>query len=260
MKSIRLLAALVLALAGAAPASAVAQQQACAVVLLHGKWGSPRDIMVFGRRLEPTCEVRALEMPWAQRRAYDQPYPVALRQIEQAVTEFRGKGFRRVIVMGQSFGANAVLAYLASGYAADAAVAIVPGHSPRHMYDNNIGRGAVDRARELVAAGQGSTELTMDDLNGGRRASFRMPAEVLLSYFDPAGLGDIPTSSEAIRKPLPLLWIVGANDPLARLGPGYAYEKIPPHPASRYLTVPGGHLEAAEAAVPQILEWIAQLP
>jgi pimeloyl-ACP methyl ester carboxylesterase len=260
MTPFRLLAILLLALAGAIPAGALAQQKDCAVVLLHGKWGSPRAIMVFGRRLEPACEVRALEMPWAQRRAYDQPYPAALRQIEQAVAEFRDKGFRRVIIMGQSFGANAVLAYLASGHSADAAVAIVPGHSPRHMYDNNIGRAAVDRARELVAAGQGSTQLTMEDLNGGQRASYRMSAEVLLSYFDPAGLGDIPTSSAAIHKPLPLLWIVGANDPLARLGPAFAYDKIAPHPASRYITVQAGHLDAPEVAAPQILEWIAQLP
>ncbi len=45
----------------------------CAVILMHGKWGSPQFIGHFGRRLEPYCAVNAIEMPWSRRRNYDIP-------------------------------------------------------------------------------------------------------------------------------------------------------------------------------------------
>ena len=61
------------------PASA--QDKACAVVVMHGKWGNPQYIQFFGRKLEPYCSVKSMEMAWSQRRNYDKPYAAALEEI-----------------------------------------------------------------------------------------------------------------------------------------------------------------------------------
>ena len=94
---------LTLALVLVWPASAWLQTAAtpsCALVLMHGKWGGPQSLAVFANKVEPTCQVVLLEMPWSGRRAYDQPYSVALKEIGAQVQTLRGKGYRQVLVGG----------------------------------------------------------------------------------------------------------------------------------------------------------------
>lgn len=239
---------------------AVAQdQKLCALVLMHGKWHNPNDFGFFGGRLEPTCVYKSIEMPWSKRRNYDEPYPVALADIKAQVDAFYKEGYKRVILVGHSFGANAALAYMAEIGEADGVISLAAGHSPAHMYKNGIGSNSVDKARELVASGKGNETLSMDDLNQGRRQSISMSAKVLLSYFDPQGLGDMPGTISRFKKPVPLLWVVGTKDPLYPLGSGYAFDKAPKHPASKYVVVQADHVNTPDAAVGDVLTWIKSL-
>lgn len=242
------------------PAGVVhAQDKKCAVVLMHGKWGNTQYISFFGRKLEPVCTVKALEMPWSQRRAYDADYPTALQEIAAQVKSFRADGYQRVLLVGHSFGANAAMAYMAEVGDADGVIALAPGHSPQHMYGRNIGREAVDKARELVAAGKAGESLSMDDLNQGQRRSIRMPAGVLLSYFDPQGMGEMSATAPRFKKPVPFLWVIGTADPLFRGGEAYAWNKAPAHPRSQYLVVTADHAGTPDAAAAQVVEWIQKL-
>lgn len=247
-------------LCAAWPVHAQAADRACAVVLMHGKWGNPQAIGFFGRRLEPACTVKSIDMPWSARRGYDVPYPQALEQIADEVRQFRAQGFRRVLLAGHSFGANAALAYMAQHGDADGVIALAPGHSPAAAYRRGIGREAVDEARAKVAAGEGAAMLTMADLNQGQTRNVRMRADVLLSYFDPEGLGHMPGTAERFKKAVPLLWVIGTQDPLYPAGEAFAYAKAPPHPASRYLVVEAGHVNTPDVAVEQVKGWIAGLP
>lgn len=240
--------------------NAIAQDKQCAVVLMHGKWGNTQYISFFGNRLEPYCEYKAIEMPWSKRRNYDEPYPVALAEIKAQVVKFREQGFKRVFVSGHSFGANASLAYVAEIGDADGVILLAPGHVPGFMYKNGIGRDAVDKARELVASGKGDETLWMDDLNQGRRASISMKASVLLSYFDPDGLGNMAKSASSFKKPVPVLYVIGTSDPLYKNGADFVFNKIPSHPSSKYVVVQADHSGTPEAAVDQVLDWIKSLP
>lgn len=243
----------------AVPVWASAQDKPCAVVLMHGKWGNTRYISFFGRRLQPYCEVRNIEMPWSERRNYDATYLQALDEIAAQVRALRAEGYQRVVLAGHSFGANAAMAYMATQGDADAVVALAPGHSPGFTYARDIGKAAVDRARALVADGQGDEMLSMDDANQGQRKSVRMRAAVLLSYFDPQGLGHMPATAAAFRKPVPFLWAIGTGDPLVRGGQAFAFDRAPTHPASRYLEYEGGHGDIDGLAEP-VLQWIQALP
>lgn len=239
---------------------AIAQEKNCALVVMHGKWGNSRDIGFFGRKLEPTCDHKSIELPWSRNRNYDQPYPVALAEIKTQVAEFRAQGYKRVLLVGHSFGANAALAYMAEIGDVDGIIALAPGHVPRFTYNKGIGKEAVDRARELVAAGKGDETLSMDDSNQGNSRSIRMSARVLLSYFDPAGLGHMPATTARFKKPVALLWVVGTRDPLYPQGANFAFKAALPHPASQFLVVEADHMSTPDVAVGDVLEWIKKLP
>lgn len=239
---------------------ALAQDKACAVVLMHGKWGNAQYISFFGRKLEPTCAFKSIELPWALRRSYDEPYPVALAEIASQVKTFRDQGYQRVLLVGHSFGANAALAYMAEVGDADGVIALAPGHSPANAYNRGIGKEAVDKARELVAGGKGSDTLTLEDLNQGQRRNMRMTAATLLSYFDPQGLGHMPATTARFKKPVPLLWVVGTGDPLYPAGPEFAFNRAPAHSASKYLVVQADHASTPDVAAADALAWVKSLP
>lgn len=239
---------------------ALSQSKACAVVVMHGKWGNPQYISFFGRKLEPYCAFKSIEMPWSQRRNYDKPYEGALDEIAAQVQVFRNEGYQRVLLAGHSFGANAAMAYMARIGDVDGVIALAPGHVPKYMYDHNIGRDAVDKARESVAAGKPDESVTIDDLNQGKKRQISMKASVLLSYFDPQGLGDMPSTAAAFKKPVPFMWVIGTGDPLYRGGSAYAYDKAPAHPSSKYLVVQADHLSTPDVAATEVLAWIQALP
>lgn len=251
---------LVMAVTGLNFGSAVAQEQkACALVLMHGKWHNPRDFGFFGRKLEPTCDYKSIEMPWSKLRSYDQPYPVALAEIKAQVDAFRKEGYKRVILVGHSFGANASFAYMAEIGDVDGVVSLAAGHAPAFMYQKGIGSKSVDKARELVASNKGDEILSMDDFNQGRQQSISMSAKILLSYFDPSGLGYMPGTIARFKKPVPFLWVIGTQDPLYPLGSSLA-DLAPKHPASKYVVVQADHINTPDAAVADVLAWIKGLP
>lgn len=245
--------------AAPALAQAAAPAHSCAMVVMHGKWGGPRFLEGFVQTMAPACDAKSIEMPWSGRRAYDAAYPVALQEIAAQVQAFRAQGYRRVLLAGHSFGANAALAYMAEYGDADGVIALAPGHSPRYAYETGIGRSAVDAARVALAAGKGDEVIQMDDLNQGQRRSFKMPAQVLLSYFDPNGLGHMPGTAARFKSAVPLLWVIGTRDPLYAAGEGFAYARALPHPRSAYRVVQAGHKETPEVAAAEVLAWVQAL-
>lgn len=119
---IRFLMLLVAALAG----SAAAQDKGCAVLLLHDRGASTAAAAAFGRKLQPTCTAKAVEMPWSQRRNNDKDLPGAWQELVRHVKEARQQGFARVVVGGWGFGANAALAFLGAVGDTDGVFALAP--------------------------------------------------------------------------------------------------------------------------------------
>ena len=236
-----------------------AQDKPCAAVLLHGKWGNPQPMVFFGRKLEPYCVFKSVEMPWSQRRNYDATYPAALDDVGAQVRTFREQGYKRVVLIGQSFGANAAMAYMADRGDVDAVVAMSPGHTPALWYERSLTKSAVDQARDLVSQGKPGETLTLEDVNQGQRRNFRMQADVLLSFFDPKGLGDIPRSVETFKKPVPFMWVMGSADGTFRITGEAVYNKAPAHPRSQYLVMEADHMSLQDVAAPKVLEWIKAL-
>lgn len=238
--------------------AAWAQALPCGVVLLHGKWGTAQSpyLRPVVQKLGAHCQVQLLEMPWSRDRLYDKSYADALAQIREAVIRMRQSGVQWVAVGGQSFGANAALAYMAQIGDVDALLPMAPGHVPEAFYQVPDVRRSVDAARQLVESGQGDTLVEMSDINQGQRRPVKTSAAALWSYFNPLGWGNMGASAAAFQKPVPVFWAIGKQDMLYPSGSSAIYQKLPAHPDSRYVVLNANHATTPEAASEALLDWV----
>ena len=142
---------------------------------------------------------------------------------------------------------------------ADGVISLAAGHVPARMYETGVGSDSVDKARSLLASGKGDETLSMTDLNQGKRQNISMSAKVLFSYFDPQGLGHMEGTISRFKKAVPILWIVGTQDPQYSRGSLWI-DKAPKHSANKFVVVQADHLGTPDASVAEVLGWIKSLP
>jgi len=237
---------------------AIAQPLSCGVVLMHGKWGTAQSpyLQPVMQKLTPLCQVKSLEMPWSRQRLYDRPYSDALGQIRQAVADLRQSGVQWVAVGGQSFGANATLAYMAQVGDVDALLPMAPGHVPERFIQAPEVRQGVEQARRAIEEGQGDLLVEMTDINQSQRRNVKAAAASLWSYFDPQGWGNMELSAQRIQRSVPVFWAIGTLDPLYPIGSEAVFKRLPVHPDSRYLVVSANHATTPGVASDELLVWV----
>lgn len=187
------------------------------------------------------------EMAWSGRRLYDVDYPAALKEVEGQVKQLRAKGAKRIVVAGQSLGANAAVAYASSSLDLDALVIMAPGHFPEGGMGNRLSA-SLSRARSMAAANRGTNSESFEDLNQGRQRSLRVTASNYVSFFDPDGLGAMTKNIRKLPKPIPLLLIIGKEDPFYSESRAM-FDSAPAHPAIRY-----GALETDHFNMPNVVK------
>ena len=231
-----------------------------AVVVLHGKQGAPdRLVADFSAQLRAAGFVVVTpEMPWSGRRGSAEGFEVALSEIDAAVRELRAKGATKVVVAGHSLGGNAALAYAARFPGLDGLVCMAPAHTPEQPRQRERFAADVQLARELVAASRGQETARFHDLNMGKLFELDVSAQSYLSYNDPDGPAVMPKNAAAIRTALPILWAVGARDPLTR-DKAYVFDLAPAHPLSRYVVIDADHKGTPTAAAGLVVEWLSGL-
>lgn len=239
------------------PAARAAEQ--LGVVVLHEKGESPdRHITETVRLLRNVgFLVDVPEMPWSRRRGFDATYQQALVEIGLAVGELRAKGATQVAIVGHGLGANAALAFAATRPGVSALVALAPAHDPELLREVFVAD--LRKAREMLTSGRGAERSAFMDVRQGKDYDLSTTAEIYLSYSDPDGAAVMPRSAAALNPPVPLLWVVGSNDSLARLGRSYAFAKAPEHPRSRFEEVQADHLGVPSEAARLVALWLKGL-
>jgi pimeloyl-ACP methyl ester carboxylesterase len=245
-------------------ARAPAALQNLGVVYLHGKasWPGALNGGILNALEDEGALVAEPEMPWSFNRRYGATYEQAMGEIEAAVAELKAKGATRIVIIGHSLGANAAIGYAARHPDLAGVVAIAPGHLPDQDTMRSFVADAVERAKKLIAAGQGDVPQTFPDMAQGIPLSATATPTVYLSMFDPDGPAVIPKNAAIIGaspKPVPLLWVVGKLDPIDRRGPQYAFDSAAKNPKSKYVEVFAGHLTTPLVARKQVVDWINSL-
>ena len=249
------------------PTAALAQERSrgsVGVVLLHGKGGQPGgNILGLTKSLEAEgVNVIVPVMAWSGSRGqpfnYDKTYEVALREIDSAIAKLRALGAKKIIIAGQSLGANAALAYVArkpSGIAG--VIMLAPGQAPERMRFPGV-QNAQAKARDMIAAGQGQQRADFPDINVGQSFMVSGTYAGWYSYYNPEGRANMPDNAARLRS-VPLLYVVGRSDPIYRLGRGYVFEKASKHPKSRYVEIDADHLDTPDKARSTVLDWLKSL-
>ena len=250
----------------AALAAAVVSQPALAadigVVFLHGKWGTtsaPAVKILIDAVTSAGFLVETPEMPWSRNRAYDKDVDGSLAEIDEAVARLKSRGAQRIVVGGQSLGANVALIYGSRRDGLAGIVTTAPGHTPDLSQVKDKIAPHVARAKNLVAEGKGARKERFDDINQGKVQQVTASAEIYASWMDPDGAAVIPKSAAALRPNTPLLWVVGDDDAMARRGEAYAFAKAPAHPKSAYKVVGGGHFDTPKGAATIVVDWLKGL-
>jgi dienelactone hydrolase len=230
------------------------------VVLMHGKGGAPGGLIGSLATALSAAGAKVImpEMPWSRSRSYDATYEQAMEEIDRAVARLKSQGAKKIVVAGQSFGANAAIGYGARRDGLAAIMAIAPGHVPeRPMFAKRVAP-SVARAKQVASSGKGDAPGTYSDTNQGKDFDVRATAKVYLSYFDPEGPAPMPKNASAM-KPTPFLWVIGRSDPLFSAGSGYAFDRAPKHPKSKYLAVDARHETTPDIAKNEVIAWLAKL-
>lgn len=264
MKRLLLLIAACLHLATAAADPADAK---LGIVLMHGKLGAPLGSSpragFAGAQLIAALRgagylVTAPEMCWSRRRSYDKSYPECLAEIDDAVADLKSHGATAIVVAGLSLGGNAAIAYGASHPGLLGVIGIAPADNPPSKARLPAVAAAIAQAQQLVAQGRGDDAHWFDDVNTGPQGSYAMQLRttprIYLSFYGPDSTAVIPQNTARLAQPL--LWVAGDSDPTQRGGPAFAFDKAPPNPLNRYVTVRGGHIDSLDASRDAVVEWL----
>jgi pimeloyl-ACP methyl ester carboxylesterase len=237
----------------------IAHEKDCAIVVMHGKWGSSSSLGFFSTRLTDMCAYKELELPWSKNRLYDKPYPDAINEINKQVKNFKGQGYKKILITGHSFGANAALAYLTIQDDVDGAILLAPGHRPEGKFQLQYSLSSLDDAKELINNGKGGEKVNFVDVNQGRTQSLRASAEAFYSYFNPDGLGNMAKSAKLIKKSTPILMVVGTKDPILPYAEENIFLMAPKNSYSKYIVVEADHGSTPNVSVNQVNDWIISL-
>ena len=238
----------------------IAGQKDCAIVVMHGKWGNASSLSFFTSRLTDLCDYKEIELPWSKNRLYDSSYPDAINEIHLQVNNFKVAGYKKVLLAGHSFGANAALAYLTIFDDVNGVILLAPGHTPKYMFNQQMNLSTLEQAQELIKSGKGSEKVNFVDFNQGRTESLRASAESFYSYFNPEGLGNMSNSAKLIKKSIPILMVVGTKDPLFPTAEQNIYLLAPKNSYSKYIVIEAGHGSTPSLSVNQVSDWIISLP
>lgn len=236
--------------------TAFAQPQNVAIISMHGKWGAPPGPLANFLH-DSGYRVVSPTMPWSRNRNYDVDYGRGLEEIHQQVERLRAEGYRKIVLIGHSFGANGVLAYMTQFADIDGAVLLAPGHVPDRFYKYGISFSDVNQARKMVSEGSGNDLMDFTDPNSGdRKKTVRASASIYLSYFDPAGLGNMPLSASQQLKEVPVLCIMSSEDRIAGMDESYLFNKLKSNTLSRYKLTNATHLDTPGSSAQEVLEFL----
>jgi pimeloyl-ACP methyl ester carboxylesterase len=206
--------ALVEILTGALPCIAYAQAKnlnGFGIVMMHGKGSMPEGpITPLVAALKSNGAIVSTPiMPWHGRQgrpdSYIETYDQAMQKIARDVRELRSRGATKIVVAGQSFGANAALGYaVRDGQGLAGIMMVAPGHTPELRQSRAHVQTGVAKAKELIAAGRGDIVTTLPDFNQGQTFNVQSKPAAYLSFFDPDGAAAMSRNAAAIP-PLPVL-------------------------------------------------------
>ena len=174
-------------------------------------------------------------------------------EINAAVLQLRKEGVEKVFVAGHSMGANAALGYAARGYQFDGLILFAPGHVPGIPGFAEKVADSVEKARKMIASGQGNEKASFTDFNQGSHSTVQTTADIYLSWFDPQGPAVMSTNAAKVSPSTPVFCVDG-RERYPKCG------NVRSHLASdvpvESITVNAEHRDVPNNAATEAVEWM----
>ena len=201
----------------------------------------------------PTCA-------WSKRKKYSDPVDISLRKcVSPRIEILRKKGAEKIVVLGNSLGANAAIRAGVIFDGLDAIVAMAPGHTPEDSGIREILDPDIRFAKAKIESGAGQDMIRFEDFNQGQKIPLEVPAANFLSWFDPEGKAVMGLNAPKIKNGTAFLWIAGRNDRISDGTGKNIFNSVPPNPKSKFIHVEGGHKDVRKYGKEIIINWIKAL-
>jgi pimeloyl-ACP methyl ester carboxylesterase len=186
----------------------------------------------------------------------------AFGMIDGHANQLRGQGAQRIVVGGQSLGANVALSYAVARQNVAGVVMAAPGHNPFGSYDRNPSiKEAVEQACKLATSGQGDQPFSGQDENQGNSVRVSTTAAVYYAWMNPRGRASMPVQARELPASIPVMVIIGTKDSSFGFTEANIYKPAAKNPYSKYLVIDGGdHRNTDHSASQRIVDWIKGLP
>lgn len=197
---------------------------------------------------------------WSKRKNYSQPVDIALSKcVTPRVKKLKKRGAKKIIILGNSLGANAAIRAGVVIDGIDGIVAMAPGHTPEHQRTRDALSNDIAQAKAKISAGNGHERIRFRDFNQGERNPKETSAENFLSWFDPKGKAVMALNAPKIKDGTAFLWIAGKDDIISNGTGKKIYESVPTHPNSEFVLVEGGHRDVRKFGKDRIIQWLRAL-
>jgi len=238
-----------------------AKAETLGIVLMHGKQGRPAQFENIAAGLESAGYLAERpEMCWSRERIYDMPYLDCFKDVDAAVEKLKSRGATAIVIGGMSLGGNGALGYGARHPGLKGVVAFAPAHAPQFISQRPRIAESLERARAMIAKGDGDTKATFNDVNTTRDGQIEytvnVTPRVYLSFFAPDSPAVMPAN--AAKLSAPLLMISGRQDETQR-GAYALFQAVPAHPLNRFVSVESPHIGTPAAGREAMMAWLKEL-
>ena len=197
---------------------------------------------------------------WSKLKKYSDPVDISLSKcITPRINRLKKRGANKIVILGNSLGANAAIRAGVVIDGIDAIVAMAPGHTPEHERTRDILDADIRDAKEKINSGNGQDKIEFEDFNQGQKKLLEVSAENFLSWFDPEGKAVMGLNAPKIKAGTAFLWIAGKDDIISDGTGKSIYDSAPPNPKSKFIHVEGGHRDVRKFGKEIIINWLKAL-
>ncbi len=197
---------------------------------------------------------------WSELNKYSDPVDIALSKcITPRINRLKKRGANKIVILGNSLGANAAIRAGVVIDGIDAIVAMAPGHTPEHERTRENLDADIRDAKEKINSGNGQEKIEFEDFDQGQKKLLEVSAENFLSWFDPEGKAVMGLNAPKIKAGTAFLWIAGKDDIISDGTGKSIYDSVPTNPKSKFIHVEGGHRDVRKYGKEIIFNWLKTL-
>lgn len=197
---------------------------------------------------------------WSKIKKYSDPVDISLSKcITPRIKRLRKRGANKIVILGNSLGANAAIRAGVVIDGIDAIVAMAPGHTPEHEFTRERLDAEIRYAKEKIKSGNEQEKIAFEDFDQGQKKRLEVSAEIFLSWFDPEGKAVMGLNAPKIKAGTAFLWIAGKDDIISDGTGRNIYDSVVSNPKSKFVHVEGGHRDVRKYGKEIIFTWLKAL-